>query len=720
MQPVTSIQEDKLPSLRQDISITTGGASWTGAPTWVLHDKFRNRFFRIDLLAFEMLARWKPISPTKLAANFSKELGLEVSKETVLELAEFLFKNALTERPADTTQNEWASYYQQALAQQKTILNKIIHSYLFFKIPLTRPQRFIDFCWPYVAPFFTKTAVMIFTLLAVLGMYLVSRQWQNFTNTFLDFLSPQGFFIYAVSLVFIKIIHEMGHAFMAKKYDASVSVIGIAFVVLMPILYTDTTDATRLSSRRKRLMIDLAGISAELALASICTLLWVFLPDGPLRSVAFTTATLSWVLSIGVNLNPFMRFDGYYILSDIMGLENLQERGFVLARWRMREFLFGLKKTAPEVLPKSWRTLVILHAWGTWVYRFFLFLGIALLVYTFFIKLIGILLFIIEISWFILMPIGREVKTWWQLKSEILVSKHSILNSAVIFVLLALFFLPWSTKIEVPSVLHYSSAISIYAPKSGNVTSHNFIAGKTVSKGDVLAILNSPDLESKIILTEKKILLLKARMARSSADATERSLLLILEQELSGAVKQQEGLLNQRDALVLRAPISGTLENVDPDFEKGIWLNSSTRLAIIKPNEIPAIIGLVAGGDLSFLQQGNTGKFIPDNLEFKSRLVKVKKLSAIATVSLDESYLADVFGGKISVLPTADKGQAGSGMKLRGAWFPVEMNLDITEHEMERLEYVISGVAVINGKHKSIAGSFLKRVASVLIREFGF
>lgn len=720
MQTTVHKQEDKLPSLRQDISIMSGGASWTGAPTWVLHDKFRNCFFRIDLLAFEILARWKPITPTKLAANISKELGLEVSKETIVELAEFLFKNTLTEKPADTAENNWSSYYKQAVAQQKTILSKVVHSYLFFKIPLTRPQKFIDFCWPHVAPLFTKTAVIIFTLLAILGLYLVSRQWQVFTTTFLDFLSPKGLFIYAISLVFIKIIHEMGHAFMAKKYNTHVSVIGVAFVVLMPILYTDTTDATRLSSKKQRLMIDLAGISAELALASICTLLWVFLPDGPLRSVAFTTATLSWVLSLAVNLNPFMRFDGYYILSDIMGLENLQERGFALAKWRMREALFGLNRKAPEVLPKKWQTLIILHAWGTWIYRFFLFLGIALLVYTFFIKLVGILLFIIEIAWFIVLPIMREVKIWWQSKSEVPFSKHNLLKFSVVLALLFLFLFPWSTRIEIPSVLHYSSAASIYAPKSGKITSHKFIAGRNVLKGDVLAILNSPDLENKILLNQKKIKLLQARMARSSADATERSLLLILEQELLAAVKQHEGLLNQKNALIVRAPISGTLENVNTDIEEGIWLNSSKRLAIIKPNEVPNIMGLVAEENLSLIKNSNIGKFVPDNLEYKTQFLKVVKVANIASASLEQKYLADIFGGKISVLPMSIKQQANTGIKLRNAWFPVEMILEVSEKETQKLDHVISGVAIINGEHKSIAASFFNRVASVLIREFGF
>ena len=103
-----------------------------------------------------------------------------------------------------------------------------------------------------------------------------------------------------------------------------------------------------------------------------------------------------WILTLVVNLNPLMRFDGYYLFSDYLGIKNLQERAFAMARWKLRSTLFGLELPAPEQLrAKTVRTLVI-FAWATWIYRFFLFLAIALLVYYFFFKLAGLLLMLIE------------------------------------------------------------------------------------------------------------------------------------------------------------------------------------------------------------------------------------------------------------------------------------------------------------------------------------
>lgn len=711
----TETVEDKLPLLRQDISISVGGPSWTGAPTWILHDKFRNRFFRIDLLAFEMLTRWKTISPAKFASAITKELGFEINQDTVVELAEFLLKNSLTQKPAD---DDWVSYHKQSLAQHKNIFSKVIHSYLFFRIPITRPQNFIDYCWPIVAPLFTKSAVFVFTLLGLLGLYLVSRQWEVFVTTFLDFLTFNGFLIYAVSLFFIKVIHELGHAFMAKKYNVKVPIIGLAFVVLMPILYTDTTDATRLSNRKHRLMIDIGGISAELVLAVLCTLFWVFLPDGPMRSIAFTTATLSWILSLTVNLNPFMRFDGYYILSDILGLENLQERGFALAKWRMREVFFGFKKNAPELLPKSWRTLVIFHAWGTWLYRFFLFLGIAVLVYTFFIKVVGVVLFIIEILWFIIIPIFKEIKNWWQLRSEIVTSKRSAINGVLLILALAIFIYPWSVKVKVPSVLHYPSTAAIYAPKSGKVISHNFKNGANVSKGDVLAVLNSPDLEFKVLQNQNRISLLNARLARVNADVSDRSMITILQQELAAELKQKEGFLNQKKSLTITAPLNGVLTNVDLNITVGEWINSSFKIALIKPDERPNIVGLISETDFSRIQVGDMGKFIPNDVEYNSIPLKIIESGNISSLTLDQNYLADIFGGAVAVIDPQNTHSNSGKLQLRDAWFPLIM--EIEGRENIKIDNVVTGVAVINGESKSFAVSAFRQIASVAIRELGF
>ena len=127
----------------------------------------------------------------------------------------------------------------------------------------------------------------------------------------------------------MKILHELGHAYAARHFGARVPVIGLAFLVMFPILYTDTTDVWRIQEKRSRTLINGAGITVELCIAAISLLLWAFLPDGIFRSIAFFAATTSWAMSLFVNLNPWMRFDGYYLISDLLGVENLQKLSLI-------------------------------------------------------------------------------------------------------------------------------------------------------------------------------------------------------------------------------------------------------------------------------------------------------------------------------------------------------------------------------------------------------
>ncbi|MGB7287156.1 MAG: hypothetical protein WBC71_09515, partial [Salaquimonas sp.] len=553
---------ETLPKLRQDLTIEPGDPFWTGAPSFIIFDAARNRYFRLGEFQLQLLTHWKSVDSEALAEKLSRILNREISAIEVEGFAKFLVANSLVEL---NDRDAWKGVMEQHRVSQQSLIKKAVHSYLFFRIPLINPQKLLDTLWPFVGILFTRAAALVFVAIALISLFLVSRQWDVFQSTFMDFLSLDGFMFYASSLVIIKIIHEMGHALMARKYHVAVPTIGIAFIVMMPILYTDTTAAHRLRSRITKLHIDLAGIYAELALACIATLLWVFLDDGPARSVAFTTATLSWVLSLAVNLNPFMRFDGYYILSDLTGFENLQERGFAFAKWKLRELLFGAKIPPPEAVPLKWHLPIILHAWGTWIYRFFLFLAIAVIVYAFFIKVVGIFLFIVEIAWFIIMPIWREFKHWWSMRQMILKTKRSLTSAFLFTVAILALFLPLDNEVSVPAIMKTIGTKDIYSPKAAKIALLTLQNGQVVNGGDVLAVLVSDQLLEDKSRIEREIRLYEARLARSQSNAEDHSLRLVLQSELDAKREEWQGNQDQINQLTILAPVSGMIVDADPN-----------------------------------------------------------------------------------------------------------------------------------------------------------
>jgi len=707
------VQEPDLAPLRQELSIVKAGSFWTGAPSWLIHDPVRNRYFRIGRQTLEILREWRCVPTARLAKLASRRCGRTVSEEEIVALAKFLISNSLVEPSGD---NGWRASMEQHQAARQSLAKKIVHNYLFFKIPLVRPQRLLNAIWPRVSFLFTAHVAMIFGVMAVVSLYLVSRQWEVFRSTFLDFFSLEGFLLYGASLVFIKIIHEMGHALMATKYRVGVPVMGAALILLMPILYTETTEAHRLKSRFQRLQIDLAGIYAELGLAVLATLLWVFLPDGPMRSVAFATATLSWVMSLAVNLNPFMRFDGYYILSDLVGFENLQERGFALAKWRLRELLFRIGESPPELLPVRMRRWVILHAWGTWIYRFFVFLGIALLVYAFFIKVVGILLFAIEIIWFIITPIFREFRVWWSLRETIVKERRSLLTGAFIVLFAGFLLVPWSRTVSFSAIVKTRELTGIFAPDNAQLRSSIIRSGLQVKKGQVVAVFSSAELEQQRIEAQIKLDLSMARLARSIADPDDQSLRLVLEQEIAEGKSRIRGLEKSTRELSIVAPADGRLVNVDHDLHPGLWVNSTQRLAMVKPDLPAEVIGLLTQEQYNRIAVGNTGWFYPDNLQLEPKPVVLEQMDTVAAAQIDQPYLADLYGGTVPLLP--DSTAESETLVPRGSWFRVDLAVD-HEPGQEWQINVVPGKVVLSAEKRSLASAIANRVLSVLLRESG-
>jgi len=705
-----SDQTNILPLLREDIRIEKGGSFLDGAPSWLIHDPLRNKFFRIGEVTFELLSLWQTVSVDSFCKLLETDFHRQIEKQEVEETVKFLYENQLTEKPPS---DDYNSFHEQEGAGKKGLGATIIHSYLFFKIPLFNPQFILNACWPFVRFLFSKSALVLLSFMGLLALYLVSRQWEIFTTTFFSFLSFKGAVLYGLSLVLLKFLHEFGHGFMARKYNIPVPVIGVAFLVLFPVLYTDTTAAVRLKDRKQRLMIDMGGILVEFAVAILATLFWVFLPDGPMRSIAFTTATLSWVLSLAVNLNPFMRFDGYYILSDALGVENLQERGFTFARWQMREILFKPKLPPPEVVTLNLQRFLIVHAWGTWVYRFFLFLGIALLVYSFFIKLIGILLFIVEILWFILLPIWREVKNWWGSRS-IYKTLRTLVSFSIFGLLLIAFFMPWSSSVDVPATLKSSSEFHIYPPLDGRLEYLNLKEGNSVKRGETLFEISSSQMVSERQISQKRIEMLKTRMDRSTASEDELSLITVTRQELETEIQKLTGLKKKQASLIVKSPFDGEIVNLDRELHEGQWLSRQKAMAIVIDESSMRLTGFAEASAVSRMKIGHKGTFIPDGFLQKSIPVEIIAISKIAEARLDDEILSEQEGGLIP--STQDK---DGKLIPYGSWFKIELSIGRFEKGF-KLQKTTRELVVIEGQPQSYATRVFRQIASVLIRESGF
>lgn len=706
MSTVANLDHQALPPLREELRILRGAPLLSGEPSWLVFDPVRHKYFQIGQGAFGLLSHWKAGTVGKLRDALSSEGG-SLDEAQVARLINFLFKNNLTIVPAGDVVRSFESYAQNL---KRSALMSAVHSYLFFRIPLVRPSKFLAATQWIVEPFFSRMWIFAVTILGVIGIYLTSRQWEDFTSTFLHFISLEGALLYAVSLIVVKIAHELGHAYAAIRAGCRVPTMGVAFLVLWPILYTDTTDAWRLRDRRTRLLIDGAGILVELMLAAIALFLWAFLDDGPLRSIAFTVATIGIASSLLINLNPFMRFDGYYLLSDAIGIQNLQARGFAMGRWQMREILFGLGERPPESLPWSYRTGLTAYAWGTWIYRFFLFIAIALIVYALFFKALGLLLFVVEIVWFILRPVSAELSEWWKMRRRIVSSPRAWLTFVIVALAIGAAVIPWRGTVYTQGVIEVSNSQRVYASEAGQLAVLNLEEGARVEEGEVLARLDDPVLNHELAQSRQRIRMLEEQVRRGAIESVYLAQARISETELLAERQNQKALLAQQAELTIVAQTSGVLRDVDPLLQVGLWLPQRAQLAEIVGDGKVQARGYIHGEALARLEQGGDGVFVPDDPTQPKLNIRLSNTAPVAAEAIDLTYLASTYGGDIAVDPV------GEVLAPREAQYLLTAEVIDGELYSDRMS---RGALRLAAEPESFAHGFYRRVVQILIREAG-
>jgi len=396
-------------------------------------------------------------------------------------------------------------------------------------------------------------------------------------------------------------------------------------------------------------------------------MLWVILPDGLLRSVAFVLATTSWIMSLAINLNPFMRFDGYYVLSDTLNVPNLQPRAFALGRWRLREALFGVGDAAPETVPTKLRRGMILYAYATWAYRFFLFIGIAVLVYNVFFQPLGLILAAVELAVFIGRPVWSELRIWYQMKDRIFStprgrSWHWISGGLIIAA-----FLPLDRHVSGYALLSPVGSAPIVAGEPAEIVEVLVDNGEEVAAGTPIIELQAPELKAQAAATKVRIAQLQLQVDRAVADRRDRSNRAVLDRELARERNKLSGLRRRSEKLILRAPHAGLVAGLSPEMHQGRWVAGDEIIANVVTPEDFDVQAYFSEDDIWRLEMGAEGRFVPSDAGAPSREAKLVETSASAIDRLDQEILASTHGGPIAV------DRDGDELAPREALYPVRL-----------------------------------------------
>jgi putative peptide zinc metalloprotease protein len=703
--PPASKLPAQLPPLREDLQLHPGAPHADGSPAWVIQDPISNAFYRIGWLEFELLSRWSLGDPQAIVAATAAETLLTPTLEEIEALYLFLLQSQLLTIHETRHTRELVARFR---ASKQNRVKWLLHHYLFFRLPIIHPDAALQRALPWLGWIFTRMTALTVLGLSLLGLVLTARQWDVFLASFMDTLSPGGIAAYLVALAVTKSLHELGHALTATRYGLRVAHMGVAFVVLWPMLYTDTGESWRLSDNRQRLRIASAGILTEMAIAGLATLAWHLTSDGDLKQALFFLATTAWVLTLALNISPFMRFDGYFILSDALDMPNLHERSFALARTALRNTLLGWQEPDPEPMAPGPRRLMIAFAIATWLYRLVLFIGIAIAVYLFFFKLLGIFLFAVEIWWFVLLPMWRELKVWHARRSEISAYRQRS-TAAVLLVLLLIALVPWGYQVRGQGYAHPAQVHTFYSPLPARLLERP-ASGGTVDAGQAIFTLEQPELAYRSQLARASMDALDSQLRGLAAlpDGEERRRGLSTLWAMHTAEMQAQA--EEANRLVLTAPFAGVLTDLDHEIATGTWVGTRQPLAVlVAPDRWQAEL-LISQDHLERIDRNSPVRFYPEGQRLFPLSGRVVDIENVRTSQLPHALLSSQHGGTIPVVPDQ------RGLTPRDALYRVRVELSEAPAGLKMLR----GEAIIEGQPESWLLSALKPVLIVLLRELSF
>ncbi|QDQ29278.1 HlyD family efflux transporter periplasmic adaptor subunit [Chitinimonas arctica] len=673
-----------------------------GSPSWMLHDPAANRFYQLGWPAFEILRHWALGWAEPVIERVNGSTTLNIDSEEVAAVSDFLARHnlLLADRPEHTDR-----LVRQARASKLSHAMWLLKHYLFFRVPLLQPMPLLRRLAPAFEWVCRPRFWWLLAGLAMLGLWLVSRRWDEFTHTFSAYGGMEGVLGIVVSLSIAKVAHEFGHALTAQRFGCRVPTMGVAFLVMMPVLYTDTNEAWKLPSRRQRMLIGAAGMLAELCLAVLATLAWSFLPDGPIRAGAFMLATTTWLATLAINASPFMRFDGYFLLADWMNLPNLHSRAFAMGRCWLRRRLLGLDEPWPEHFAAGRRRFLIAFACATWLYRLVIFLSIAFLVYHLFFKALGLLLLVVELGWFIALPLWSELSVWWRRRAELRWNLQTV--RSVLFLAGALLFvaLPWRTEVSAPAIMGARDAQTLYAPAPAEVLAVASREGEWVAAGQLLLSLRSPELEAELALAERRAATLRWQMDQQPFHPELLAQGLALGKQWQGAEEKVAGLRRQQAQLAVRAPFAGRVVDASLALRPGTMIPAGERLLGLVGAQGVKGEAFVDEGNLARLRAHSEAVFIADQTEQAAIHCHLGGIDRLTLASLDQPALASSYGGPIATQ------RVGQTLVPLAATFRVRlMQCEAGAAPLREM----TGVAKLRGERSSLLGRGVDGLLAVL------
>lgn len=571
-QPAAAEIEEDIPliiSRRQDLLVHEYR---DGIETvWVIKDPISLRYFRFspqEFAIFDMLNGHRTIGEVRTEYRkhfFPRELDLQQLRRFI----DRLIKAGLVIIEKSGRGQQFAA---MAARKKKWSFVGRFMNVVAFKFPGFHPRLLLDVVDPWFRPFASRIGVSIGFMLIISAVVLAVVRWEAMVQRLpllSQFFALKNVLLIMASFAVVKIIHELGHAVACRRFGIECREMGVMLLVFFPCLYCDVSDAWMLPKRWKRMTISLAGVYVELVIAALCTWLWWFSRPGLFSDLMLNLMIVCSMNTLFVNGNPLMRYDGYYVLSDLVGIPNLRQMSWQQVFGTVVHWVTGIQLyNRPARL--RWRSRLLLTIYGVsaLAYRVVIIFGISWMAIQFMksnnLASLGrtyasILVALTVVGFvFQLPPIALTIlRSGW--RKTVRSTIGLLILAGVVGTLL---FVPVPSRLTGPCVIQPLGSTSVYASIPG-VLNTTREAGSEVKAGEVIAQLVNPHLEEQLVklksdlkLNEKRLENLQSLRGRNTA---ETAAIPTVEKSIAEAKLQIQQRLDEIKQLTLIAPTDGVL-----------------------------------------------------------------------------------------------------------------------------------------------------------------
>ena len=542
------------PRLRESIVIerhVVRGEVW-----YVVRDRFSTRVHRFSPAVYSVLMRMDGSrSFERIWREAVEQFGEDApSQDQILHVAAQLYRAHLLQSDAPVDEYELGD---RRRTERKFLYAMNFRNPMFVRIPLFDPDRFLTATLPLVRPLWGWLGFGLWLGAVTWLAFEMAMHWHELATDVGDrVLAAQNLITIILIYPLLKIFHELGHAYAVKLAGEEVHEMGVMLLTLLPAPYVEASVSAVVASKWQRILIAAAGMMVELAVAAAAMLIWLEAEPGVTRSLAYDTLFIASVSTVIFNGNPLLRFDAYYILSDLLEIPNLGSRSQRYYFFLAQRYLFGAADATDPATARGERFWFIVYAPASFIYRMLTLFGIALFVsskYFFIGVALAIWMAISTVVWPVVKGL-RYIMTSAAL-SAVRWRAVSVTTLGLAAVAAALFLVPIPNGTVVRGVVWVPEESRVAAKAAGNFVRFLVEPGSPVAAGDEVAILDDPLIASKRKKAQARLAEIEAR-ALSAVTKTPFDLQMLsrqrelAEQELADIVRQE------RD-LVVRSPAAG-------------------------------------------------------------------------------------------------------------------------------------------------------------------